>query len=152
MVRMKSFICDKLGGMEKPLRSHKAEFRKMATYRISSLCPLANQKIANTDYHRRGLLLFALCGHEPHSGPLLRKSFRHQRHHPDFSPIEMEFSKLKALLRAAAARTVPDLWQAIADAIKQVKPDECRTYFKAAGYDAYQQLMALQAGSVAQSF
>jgi hypothetical protein len=70
MVRMKSFICDKLGGMEKPLRSHKAEFSKMATYRVSSLGPLANQKIANTDYHRRGLLLFALCGHEPHSGPL----------------------------------------------------------------------------------
>ena len=31
---------------------------------------------------------------------------------PDFNPIEMAFSKLKALLRAAAARTMPDLWQA----------------------------------------
>ncbi len=31
---------------------------------------------------------------------------------PDFNPIEMVFSKLKALLRAAAARTMPDLWQA----------------------------------------
>src|SRR6185503_13359786 len=30
---------------------------------------------------------------------------------PDFNPIEMAFSKLKALLRAAAARTMPDLWQ-----------------------------------------
>ena len=28
---------------------------------------------------------------------------------PDFNPIEMAFSKLKALLRAAAARTIPDL-------------------------------------------
>ncbi|NEI53273.1 IS630 family transposase [Rhizobium leguminosarum] len=56
---------------------------------------------------------------------------------PDFNPIEMAFSKLKALLRAAAARTVPDLWQAIADAIKQFKPDECRNYFQAAGYDAF---------------
>ncbi len=36
---------------------------------------------------------------------------------PDFNSIEMAFTKLKALLRAAAARTVPDLWQAIADAI-----------------------------------
>lgn len=56
---------------------------------------------------------------------------------PDFNPIEMAFSKLKAYLRAAAARTIPDLWQAIADAIKQFKPDECRNYFKAAGYDAF---------------
>ena len=31
---------------------------------------------------------------------------------PDFNPIEMAFAKLKALLRAAAARTIPDLWQA----------------------------------------
>ena len=56
---------------------------------------------------------------------------------PDFNPIEMAFSKLKALLRAAAARTIPDLWKAIADAIKQFKPDECRNYFQAAGYDAF---------------
>ncbi len=56
---------------------------------------------------------------------------------PDFNPIEMAFSKLKAYLRAAAARTIPDLWQAIADAINQFKPDECRNYFKAAGYDAF---------------
>ncbi|NEX00149.1 hypothetical protein DY467_25595 [Rhodopseudomonas sp. BR0G17] len=56
--------------METTLRSHKAEFRKMATYCINSLGPLANQKIANTEYHRRGLLLFTLCRHEPHSGLL----------------------------------------------------------------------------------
>ena len=37
---------------------------------------------------------------------------------PDFNPIEMEFAKLKAALRAAEARTVPDLWQAIADALR----------------------------------
>ena len=29
---------------------------------------------------------------------------------PDFNPIEMAFSKLKALLRKAAARTVDELW------------------------------------------
>ena len=34
---------------------------------------------------------------------------------PDFNPIEMAFSKLKALLRAAEARTIPELWRAIAD-------------------------------------
>ena len=31
---------------------------------------------------------------------------------PDFNPIENAFSKLKALLRKAAARTIPDLWAA----------------------------------------
>jgi transposase len=40
----------------------------------------------------------------------------------DFNPIEMAFSKLKALLRAAAARTMPDLWQAIANTLKRFSP------------------------------
>ena len=44
---------------------------------------------------------------------------------PDFNPIEMAFAKLKALLRAAAARTVPDLWQTIADALRRFTPQEC---------------------------
>ena len=55
---------------------------------------------------------------------------------PDFNPIEMVFSKLKALLRAAQARTISELWQAIADALKRFTPDECRNYLAAAGYDA----------------
>ncbi|WLA38524.1 IS630 family transposase [Bradyrhizobium elkanii] len=55
---------------------------------------------------------------------------------PDFNPIEMAFSKLKALLRAAAARTMPDLWQAIANALKRFSPQECQNYLVAAGYDA----------------
>ncbi|MGY2803897.1 hypothetical protein ACVIHF_000627 [Bradyrhizobium sp. USDA 4506] len=55
---------------------------------------------------------------------------------PDFNPIEMAFSKLKALLRAAAARSMPDLWQAIANAINRFTPDECRNYLAAAGHDA----------------
>ncbi len=56
---------------------------------------------------------------------------------PDFNPIEMAFSKLKALLRAAAARTILDLFQAIADALKRFTPGQCRNYLAAAGYDAY---------------
>ena len=35
---------------------------------------------------------------------------------PDFNPIEMAFSKLKAFLKKTAARTVDDLWDAIAQA------------------------------------
>ena len=55
---------------------------------------------------------------------------------PDFNPIEMAFSKFKALLRAGAARTIPDLWRAIATAIDRFTPAECTAYFAAAGYDA----------------
>ena len=54
---------------------------------------------------------------------------------PDFNPIEMAFSKLKALLRKAAARNVDDLWTAIADCLGQFSPTECQNYFQAAGYD-----------------
>ena len=56
---------------------------------------------------------------------------------PDFNPIELAFAKLKALLRTASARTVPDLWAAIRDAFNRFKPGECRNYLAAAGYDAY---------------
>lgn len=55
---------------------------------------------------------------------------------PDFNPIENAFSKLKALLRKAAERTVDGLWAAIGTLIKLVTPGECRNYFAAAGYDA----------------
>ena len=55
---------------------------------------------------------------------------------PDFNPIEMAFAKFKALLRADAARTIPDLWSTIAAAINRFTPAECRAYFAAAGYDA----------------
>ena len=55
---------------------------------------------------------------------------------PDFNPIEMAFSKLKALLRKAAERTVEGLWAAIGRLIDVFMPDECANYFAAAGYDA----------------
>ncbi len=54
---------------------------------------------------------------------------------PDFNPIEMAFSKLKAILRKAAARTITELWDVIGKAIDQFKPNECKNYFAAAGYD-----------------
>jgi transposase len=54
---------------------------------------------------------------------------------PDFNPIEMAFSKFKALLKKAAARTVTDLWDAIASAIDAITPAECANYFTAAGYE-----------------
>lgn len=54
---------------------------------------------------------------------------------PDFNPIEMAFSKIKALPKKAAARTVEDLWAATASAIDAVTPSEARNYFAAAGYE-----------------
>lgn len=55
---------------------------------------------------------------------------------PDFNPIEMAFSKLKAILRAAAERTMDGLWDAIGRALDCFKPNECKNYFAAAGYNA----------------
>lgn len=55
---------------------------------------------------------------------------------PDLNPIENAFAKLKALLRKAAARTVDQLWEAIAQIIQTYSPAECANYFSAAGYDA----------------
>jgi transposase len=54
---------------------------------------------------------------------------------PDFNPIEKAFSKFKAYLRKAAARTVDDLWAAIADALNTFTSAECQNYFAACGYD-----------------
>jgi len=54
---------------------------------------------------------------------------------PDFNPIENAFSKLKALLRRAAERTVEGLWSAIGRLIDAFTPQECANYFAAAGYD-----------------
>lgn len=54
---------------------------------------------------------------------------------PDFNPIENAFSKLKAMLRKAAARTIPDLWSAVADALLRFTPTECANYFTACGYE-----------------
>ncbi len=53
---------------------------------------------------------------------------------PDLNPIENAFSKLKAILRKASARTLDDLWDAIREALPSFSPQECANYFNAAGY------------------
>jgi transposase len=53
---------------------------------------------------------------------------------PDLNPIEMAYSKLKVLLKKAAARTLETLWEAIASAIRQITRQDCLGYFLAAGY------------------
>jgi len=53
---------------------------------------------------------------------------------PDLNPIEMLFSKLKALLRKAAKRSVEALWEQIGALLNAVSPTECANFFAAAGY------------------
>lgn len=54
---------------------------------------------------------------------------------PDLNPIEMAFSKLKALLRKAAERTVEGLWTAIGRLVDRITPAESANFFAAAGYE-----------------
>ena len=54
---------------------------------------------------------------------------------PDFNPIEKLFSKLKAMLRKAAERTVDGLWRVIGQCLDRFTPRECANYFEAAGYE-----------------
>jgi len=79
-----------------------------------------------------------------HKGPAIRQAIEAvgasllflPPYSPDFNPIENAFAKLKALLRAAAERTVEALWTTIGSLIDRITPNECANYFAAAGYDA----------------
>lgn len=53
---------------------------------------------------------------------------------PDMNPIELAFSKLKALLRKAAARTNKALWRALRAALSKFTQQECAGFFAHAGY------------------
>jgi transposase len=53
---------------------------------------------------------------------------------PDLSPIEEAFSKLKQLLRRAAARTREAMEQAIASALNQITAHDAQGYFRHCGY------------------
>jgi hypothetical protein len=48
----------------------------------------------------------------------------------------MAFSKLKTLIRKAAARTYDQLWAAVGQVCDLFSDEECYNYFKAAGYEA----------------
>lgn len=53
---------------------------------------------------------------------------------PDLNPIEKAFSKLKAKLRAAQKRTIPELEQYLGEALDCFSPHECENYFVSCGY------------------
>ena len=54
---------------------------------------------------------------------------------PDFNPIENAFARLKAKLRKAATRTIPELWTVIGRILPTFTQAECANYFTAAGYE-----------------
>ena len=53
---------------------------------------------------------------------------------PDLNPIEQLFARLKAFLRKMKARTVEELWRAIASFLKGVSKEECKAYLANSGY------------------
>ena len=64
-----------------------------------------------------------------------RRGWRRSRpRSSDLNPIELAFSKLKRLLRAAAARTAEALEPAIAAALGHFTPAECASYLRHGGY------------------
>jgi transposase len=56
------------------------------------------------------------------------------KYSPDLNPIEMSYSKFKALLRKIAARTVPALYRAVRSFLPRLGAQECANYFRHAGY------------------
>ena len=78
-----------------------------------------------------------------HKGKAVRQAIRSAnaklfflpKYSPDLNPIEQIFSKLKHLLRKAAARTPETICQAIGQALGAFAPHECTNCFKNAGYE-----------------
>jgi hypothetical protein len=62
---------------------------------------------------------------------------------PDLNPIEMAFSKLKALIRKTATRTYDRLWQAVGNLCDLFTDGQGYNFFKAAGYKPDQTRYAL---------
>jgi transposase len=57
---------------------------------------------------------------------------------PDFNPIEQAWSKIKELLRAAKARTLPLLDDAVTAALATITPDNAVGWFRHCGYRIHQ--------------
>jgi transposase len=54
---------------------------------------------------------------------------------PDFSPIELMWSKVKAYLKKVKARTQTELEKAIAEALETITLSDCRNWFRHCGYE-----------------
>lgn len=53
---------------------------------------------------------------------------------PDFSPIELLWSKIKSSLRKAKARTIEELGQALTKGLALITVNDCRAWFEHCGY------------------
>ncbi len=53
---------------------------------------------------------------------------------PDFNPIELAWSKVKATLRRLKARTLPDLIEALKQALLTITPQDIKGWFAHCGY------------------
>jgi transposase len=60
---------------------------------------------------------------------------------PDYNPIEEAFSKIKQILRRAAARTREALVEAMGRALSAVSSQDARSFFEHAGYRPTGQLL-----------
>ncbi len=60
---------------------------------------------------------------------------------PDFNPIEEAFSKIKSIVRRAAARTKDTLIEVLSQALSAISAQDARDYFKHAGYCQPAQLL-----------
>lgn len=77
-----------------------------------------------------------------HKGKPIREAIRAAGAHllflppysPDLNPIEQLFSKMKALLRRAAPRTVEATWRRVGHLLGSISSTECANYFNNAGY------------------
>lgn len=56
-------------------------------------------------------------------------------HISDFDSIGKAFSRLKAMLRKAGARTASGFWDLIGKLVDVFQPAECTNYFKSCGYE-----------------
>jgi transposase len=78
----------------------------------------------------------------PHKAPAVRRRCAAAglellllpRYSPELNPIEPMWAKVKAALRAAAARTVAALETALGEALAGVTPDDARGFFRGCGY------------------
>ena len=56
------------------------------------------------------------------------------KYSPEFNPIEQAFSKIKALLRKAAERSVKGLVRRIGSILRSIEKRECINYLRNSGY------------------
>lgn len=53
---------------------------------------------------------------------------------PDLNPIEQMFSQFKSYVKKACGRTVDEIYQAMREALKTIRPTHCLNYILNAGY------------------